>query len=288
MIITGANGFIGIYLADYFSSLGYVVTAFVYSQPAHKRPDIFYHPYDLDQPVDQSELAGCDTVIHCAYIKSGDNARADEINFKGTRNLYDSAKKAGVKKFIFFSSLSAHEQALSHYGQMKFKIESLLDPATDLILKPGLVIGYGGLFQDIAGYLQRSALIPLVDRGRNLVQCIALNDLAKCIDAAIHKNIAGNFALAAKDPVTMREMYQFISEKMNRKIILLPVPFWWVNLGFIVLGALHIKTPVTRENLLGLKQNLIWDVSEAIRVFGIEFKSCQQAIKELDLEHLSW
>jgi nucleoside-diphosphate-sugar epimerase len=282
IIITGANGFIGTYLADYFSSRGYSVTAFVYPQPTDKKPGIIYHSYDLDQPVNETELAGCDTIIHCAYIKSGDDARADEVNFNGTHNLYLAAKKAGVKKFIYFSSLSAHEQALSHYGQMKFKIESMLDPQTDLILKPGLVIGHGGLFQDIAGYFQRSRLIPLVDGGRNQVQCIALDDLAKCIEVAITKNIVGKYTLAAKDPVTMREMYQIISRKMNKKIIPLPVPFWLVNLGFMILGAIHVKTPVTRESLLGLKQNRIWDVSEAAHTFGIEFKSCLQAIEQMD------
>jgi nucleoside-diphosphate-sugar epimerase len=282
MIITGANGFIGTYLADYFSGRGYRVIAFVYPQSTDKKPGIIYRTYDLSQPVDEAELAGCDTAIHCAYIKSGDDAHADEINFKGTRNLYDTAKKVGVKKFIYFSSLSAHEQALSHYGQMKFKIESTLDSQTDLILKPGLVIGHGGLFQDIAGYFQRSRLIPLVDGGRNQVQCIALDDLAKCIEVAITKNIVGKYTLAAKDPVTMREMYQTISRKMNKKIIPLPVPFWLVNLGFMILGAIHVKTPVTRESLLGLKQNRIWDVSEAARTFGIEFKSCLQAIEQMD------
>jgi nucleoside-diphosphate-sugar epimerase len=282
MIITGANGFIGTYLADYFSSRGYTVTALVYPMPAEKKPGIVYRTYDLSQPVDETGLAGCDTVIHCAYIKSGDDAHADEINFNGTHNLYDAAKKAGIKKFIYFSSLSAHEQALSHYGQMKFKIESMLDPATDLILKPGLVIGHGGLFQDISGYFQRSALIPLVDGGRNKVQCIALDDLAKWIEVAITKNIAGKFALAAESPITMREMYQSISRKMRKKIIPLPVPFWLVNLGFILLGALQIKTPVARESLLGLKQNRLWDVTKTARVSGIAFKSCQQAIEEMD------
>ncbi len=285
IIITGANGFIGAYLADYFSGRGCDVTAFVYPRAVDKKPDIIYCVYDLDQPVSEKELAGCDYVIHCAYIKSGDDAHADKINFDGTRNLYHAAKRAGVKKFVYFSSLSAHEKALSHYGQMKFKIESMLDPTTDLILKPGLVIGQGGLFQNIVGYFQRSALIPLVDGGRNQVQCIALDDLAKCIEIAIQKNIVGNYALAAKEVITMRDMYQFISRKMKRKIIPLPVPFWLVDLGFTILGVLHIKTPVTRESLLGLKQNRLWDVSDVARVFGIELKSCQQAIEELPVIH---
>jgi nucleoside-diphosphate-sugar epimerase len=282
IIITGANGFIGNYLGDYFSRRGYVITAFVHTQPTNRKMDIIYHNFDLNQPVDQSELAGCDIVIHCAYIKSGDNARANEINYDGTRNLYKKTKIASIKKFIFISSLSAHERAISQYGRMKFKIESMLDPTIDLILKPGLVIGRGGLFEVIAGYFQRSVVIPLVDGGRNQIQCIALDDLAKCIEVAIQKEITGNYTLAAKDPVTLRDIYLLISKKMNKKIIPLSVPYWLVNLGFFVLDSLRIKTPITRERLLGLKQNRIWDVSEAARVFGIEFKSCQQAIEELD------
>jgi nucleoside-diphosphate-sugar epimerase len=282
LIITGANGFIGTYLTDYFSCRGHDVTAYVFPRLGDKKPDIIYQVYDLSQPVDKKELTDCDIIIHCAYVKSNDNNHADDININGTRNLYDAAKEAEVKKFIYFSSLSAHEQALSHYGQMKFKIESLLDPKTDLILKPGLVIGQGGLFKDIADFIRRSALIPLVDGGRDQVQCIALDDLAKCIEVGIAENIVGEYVLAAKDPITIRDMCQIISRKVNKKIIPFSLPFWLVKLGFVFLSALHINTPVTRDSLLGLKQNKLWDVSKAAQTFGVELKSCQQAIEGLE------
>jgi len=71
MIITGANGFIGTYLVDYFSTRGVEVTAFVYPQPSDKKPGVLYQTYDLGQPLNESLLAGCDILIHCAYIKSG-------------------------------------------------------------------------------------------------------------------------------------------------------------------------------------------------------------------------
>jgi NAD dependent epimerase/dehydratase family enzyme len=158
----------------------------------------------------------------------------------------------------------------------------MLDPQRDLVLKPGLVIGRGGLFNDIAGYFQRSAFIPLVSGGRDPVQCVALDDLAKCIEQAIEKDLVGIHALAAPEPITMRAMVRSISRKLKKRVIPVPVPFWLVNLGFLLLEALHIKSPVTRESLLGLKQNRIWDVTDAGRTFGIQFKSCQQAIEQMD------
>ncbi len=280
--ITGANGFIGGHLTRHFSERGFGVVALVHTMPAEERPGVEYRPYELSGTVSETELRGCDCLIHCAYAKLSDAAEGDEVNIEGTRSLYRAAQSAGVRKFIYLSSLSAHEEARSHYGMVKLKTEAMLDTKTDLILRPGLVIGHGGLFQAIAGYVRGSRFVPLVDGGRSQVQCIAADDLARCIEVAIGRDMVGEFALAAGDPISISELYGCISHKAHRKVVSVPVPFWLADAGLATLELLHIKTPVTRESLLGLKQNRVWDVEGVTATFGFELKACRQAIEQLD------
>jgi nucleoside-diphosphate-sugar epimerase len=277
IIITGANGFIGSYLVDYFLKKGCNVIAFVHHLPTIEKAGIVYSEYNLAKPVDETQLIGCDYIIHCAYMKNDSGNNSDEININGTKNLYNLSQKNKVKRFIYLSSLSAHESALSHYGQTKLKIESVFEPQKDLILKPGLIIGNGGLFHNIVEIIKKSRVIPLINGGKNKIQILDVGDLAKCIDVATEKDITGKHVLASNDIISLYDLYKTISEKMKKKTFPIYVPFWAANMIFIFLSMLHIKLPITKESLLGLKQNIIWDVSD-FKVFGFKPKSYQQII----------
>jgi nucleoside-diphosphate-sugar epimerase len=279
--ITGANGFIGSYLVELFLSQGYNVVA-LSRQPGEKVWEgATSRRFDLEALADSTDLSGCDILIHCAYKKQKPNEAAGTVNVEGTKALYEAAKKAGVKKFIFLSSLSAHEKAISQYGRTKLEIEHMLNPKKDLILKPGLVLGHGGLFGNILQTVQHSWFVPLVDNGRQKLQAIDIDDLGKCIITALDKDILGNFTLIADKDFTLRDMAAAIRAKSGRKVPFISVPYWVVNFGLTLIELLHIPFPVSRENLLGLRQNVTWKSGDCQRVFGIKPKPYIESINRL-------
>ena len=182
--ITGANGFIGSYLVGMLREKGYRVIAFSREPQVEADPGVAHRRFDLAAQDEPINLAGCDVLVHCAYAKVKNAAEADAVNLAGTRRLYEAAKKAGMKRFLFLSSLSAHEGAISQYGRIKLAIEKMLDVEKDLILRPGLTLGHGGVFGNILRAVQRSWVIPLVDGGRQRMQGIDIEDLGACLLAA--------------------------------------------------------------------------------------------------------
>jgi nucleoside-diphosphate-sugar epimerase len=78
-------------------------------------------------------------------------------------------------------------QAVSEYGKTKLAIEKMLDPRKDLILKPGLVLGHGGLFGSILRMIRSLPILPLVDGGSQPLQAVDIEDLAKCVEVGIHQ-----------------------------------------------------------------------------------------------------
>ncbi len=279
--ITGANGFIGAHLVDYFLTRGWHVRALMRNERLEPRPGLSVEPFDLASLNHFPNLAGCDALIHCAYVKKQRDGYAGNINLDGTRHLYEIAKRAGVKKFIFFSSLSAHEHAVSEYGKTKLAIEKLLDSQKDLILKPGLVLGHGGLFGSILRMIRSLPMLPLVDGGNQLLQAIDIEDLAKCVEVGIHKNISGTHTLIADTDFTLRDMAELIRELLKRRMLFLSPPYGLVNFGFTLTEALRIPLPVSKENLLGLKQNIRWEPGDVLRVFGVQPKSYVETIERL-------
>ena len=279
--ITGANGFIGKYLVNYFQQRDYKVIAIIRQYHLDDNRPAFYRYFDLASPSNNIDLAGCDILIHCAYIKNSNGEDSDHININGTKSLYGLSKAAGVGKFIFISSLSAHEKAVSHYGQVKLKIESILDDRKDLVLKPGLVLGNGGLFGSILGIIQNSRILPLIDGGRQKIQGIDVEDLAECLKAAVDNDVTGKYVLAADEEFTLLDLARTIRDKLKKKIWFVPIPFWLASFTLSLFDAFHLPMPVNKENLLGLRQNVNWSPGDCARVFGVRPRSYIYSINRL-------
>jgi nucleoside-diphosphate-sugar epimerase len=279
IIITGANGFIGSYLLEYFQKKEYQITAFVHAIPKQRIQNVNYQLFDLQNDVPEEFFPDTDFLIHCAYIKAESNSNAMIINQEGTKRLLEASRKHNIKKFVFLSSFSAHEKAVSAYGKSKYETEKLFDPTIDLVLKPGLVVGAGGLFQKIVSIIKSSRIIPMIAGGRQPVQTLYINDLAQAIEKGMLDSISGTYPLAEAKAITMKEMYLQICAKENKKPVLVSVPFFVAHTGVFFFNLMGLNSPVSKENLLGLKYSKAYDISSSVETFKMNFKTFHETLK---------
>lgn len=256
VFITGANGFIGTHLCQYFDKNKVSYKAGV--RKAQKATEVSYG--DLTTREDWSALLqGCDQIVHLA-------ARAHvmqenlldplvaylKINMESTIKLARSAQENGIKKFIFLSSIKVNgERTLP--GQ-RFKADDPTKPTDDyansklrtevellkmhqpgrfeiVIIRPPLV--YGG---DVKGNLKSlfkivKWQIPLpfanVNNQRSLVSVYNVCDL---IMTCLRKpEAAGQIFLVSDDhDLSLRTLILQISKILKRPVLLLPVPLSWI------------------------------------------------------------
>jgi nucleoside-diphosphate-sugar epimerase len=111
VLVTGAGGFVGGRLVDALMRDGVVVSPMfrVAVRVDGARQADLLDPASLARACD-----GIDTVVHCAgYAHAHDDdegaarLRHHQINCVGTCNLLDAAARAGVKRFIYLSSVKA-------------------------------------------------------------------------------------------------------------------------------------------------------------------------------------
>jgi nucleoside-diphosphate-sugar epimerase len=280
ILITGANGFIGGELVKFFSGKGVKVFALARNNPQGLPSNAEYVKFDLKEKFSNEKIfENADQLIHCAYAKYSDKQKdSDKINIDGTKQLLELSRKHKLKKIIFLSTLSAHPDARSHYGKTKLFMESLFDSNKDLVLKPGLVLGNGGLYRTIEKIISKSKFIPMIGNGKQPVQPISINDLAELIKLGIEKNISGVFPAAGAAPITMKELYKIISMKSGKKNIFIPMPYWCAEFMVILAFIFHIKLPISKENIIGLKHNKTYDTSVTQEKFGIRFKNFRESI----------
>lgn len=277
IIITGANGFIGEHLLNHFNAIGYRIIALVHSLPKNKHASVEYVIHDMNEPVEESIFTNVDALIHCAYVRYDRNKNADAINLKGTHYLINVCEKYSVK-FVFLSSFSAHENAISHYGKMKLKCEQLIDGSKNLIVKPGLVIGKKGLAADIIHKVKASTFFPLIGAGAQPLQTVYIDDVCVVIEKLLQNNKTGTYLVAENNPVSMKLFYETVALALNKKIVFIPIPFMFVYFVSKLAELLKIKFPVSSDSILGLKQLTTFDTSKDIASIGVSLKTYDKSI----------
>jgi nucleoside-diphosphate-sugar epimerase len=278
VVITGANGFIGSYLVSFFTNKGWKVKALVHNMPQQSLTGVEYHLHNLLSAPDEKVFQDVDYFIHCAYAK-GDF----ELNVTGTKQLLEMSRKCGVKKNIFISSISSIENALSVYGKQKWACEKLLEVSKDLIIRPGLVLGDGGLFGQMREYLKTKQTIPLISGGTQPMQTVFINDLAECIFTCMDKNLRGVFTIASEEKTLYKEFYTLLCSTLNTKPKFVSVPYGLFYFMLSISESIGIKLPVSRENLLGLKQLKYVDTTEDLKKIGITLKNARESLQALSL-----
>ncbi len=120
VLITGGAGFIGQAVARYFTAKGLQVKTLDILQPSrliHK--NLHEHYLGSIMYVDElyKAMQDCDYVVHLAAMlgvkrTEQDRIRCLDININGTRNVFEAAMMAGVKKVVFSSSSEVYGEPL--------------------------------------------------------------------------------------------------------------------------------------------------------------------------------
>jgi len=210
LLITGASGFIGKHLLAELLKHDFDILAAVRSLADSPCPTFVLGK--IDGKTNWSDAAaGCEAVIHlAAYAHVTNPAKIDkailhETNVEGTARLAQEAAKAGVKHFIFISSIGAMADAsnkalcadatctpTTFYGQSKLMAEKELKSIAGkhgmewTIIRPPLVYGPGnpGNMQRLLKLIRSGMPLPLAS-ARNRRSFIYVENLVDVIVACL-------------------------------------------------------------------------------------------------------
>ena len=285
IIMTGANGFIGSILLKELKNHNIVTLT--------RNPvNITDYKYDLSHSVNDSSIF-CDSnvVIHCAarvHMMNDSCANSvDEyrkVNTLGTLNLARQAVNAGVKRFIFISSIKVNGEQTKigcpftaadkpnpqdPYGQSKAEAEEqLLALAKEtglevVIIRPTLVYGAGvkANFASLMKLVAKGLPLPfgaITTNRRSLVSVYNLVDLIKtCID---HPNAANQVFLVSDDrDLSTADMVRQMGHALSKPTKLIPIPAFFYSLAGKItgkqdmvsrlIGSLQVDISTTKKQL---------------------------------------
>lgn len=269
-LITGVSGFVGKTLCTRLLKEGRRVRGAVrsFNQSAGLRPDcerVFVG--EIGPETDWGNaLQGIDTVVHlAARVHVMRDAAHDllcefrRINVAGTLNLARSAAAAGVRRFVYLSSVKVNGEETKSgrafteednaapedaYAISKYEAEQGLRQLANktglevVIVRSPLVYGPGvkANFMSMMQWLNRGVPLPfgLVRNRRSLV---ALDNLVDLIVVCLEHPAAANqtFFVADGEDLSTPELLRRMGKALGKSVWLLPVPMWMLKAGAAML-----------------------------------------------------
>jgi UDP-glucose 4-epimerase len=246
--LTGATGFIGRHLLKELPQRGYRVRVLL-RRPAEVPEGASSAVVgDLARPQNMSAaLRDVDGIIHSAGLAHAMSGRPEDdyraINTEATVGLARAAERAGVKRFVFLSSIRAQSGVTAEgiltedraprptdaYGRSKLEAErGLAELGIDWVaLRPVLVYGPGvkGNMAALVDLARSRLPLPLggLKAQRSL---LALDNLVAAVDTVLKAPapIRRPFIVADPEPLTVPDMIATLRKGLGRPPGLIPVP----------------------------------------------------------------
>lgn len=185
----------------------------------------------------------------------------------GAAAIAQAAADAGAR-MVHVSAIGADEMAVSHYARSKGEGEAAvlgILPETT-ILRPSVVFGPEDQFTNrFAGMARLSPVMPLVGADTKL-QPVYVDDVAAAVaDAVDGKTKPGAvYELGGPEVMSMREIIELILKVIERKRMLLPLPFGLASLQAMALQFAPGALKLTPDQVTLLKDdNVVSDAAIA-------------------------
>ena len=244
ILVTGGSGFIGGRLVEVLASRGMRIR--VATSDFRHCARISRFPIELvkadlsDHGALADAVTGCSVVFHAAYRSGGTPEHERRFNLDGTRALAEAFLKAGGRRFVYFSSVTAYGEPRDGqiserspqrptrevYGDVKQRIEQSLRELhrnrglAVTILQPTIVYGpYGYYFTICLLEEVRSTRIALPVGG--LCNAVYVDDVVFAATLAAELDIAvgETFIVSGSSPTTWREFYGSYEKMLNREFV---------------------------------------------------------------------
>lgn len=275
VLVTGATGFVGSTLVRaLIRKTGIDVVGVVRSPDATLPKGAATFRVDGLTPEQDwgAVLPGTDAVVHCAarahvmHEQSADPlAEFRKINVEATLNLARQSAEAGVRRFVFISTIKVNGEKteagrpfnadqppnpVDSYGVSKMEAEAGLQALARgtgmelVIIRPPLIYGPGvkANFLAMMRWLRRGIPLPLGAVTENQRSLVAVDNLVDLIAICLDHPAAANqtFLVSDGEDISTAELLRRLGAVLGRPARLFPVPAGLLRSAAAMLGRQEI------------------------------------------------
>jgi uncharacterized protein YbjT (DUF2867 family) len=266
--VIGGSGFVGRHVVRSLAKRGYRIRV------ACRRPDLAGHVQPLGTPgqimpvqanvrYPASLRAACEgsyAVINLAAVLYNSGGQTfDALHVFGAEAAAKAAKSAGASLYIQMSALGASAETGSDYSRTRAEGEAKAKssfPGT-MILRPSIIFGpEDNFFNQFANMARFAPALPLIGGGETKFQPVFVGDIAEAVAILIDRGVADGktYELGGPDVMSFKEILRYILTVIQRKRLLVPVP-WVLSRGLAAVLGLAPKPQLTLDQVETLKSD---------------------------------
>ncbi|MBV9309800.1 MAG: NAD(P)H-binding protein [Solirubrobacterales bacterium] len=262
LLLTGATGNVGLPLLRRLTADGTPVRCLVRDprRLGSERVRVQISLGDLSDHLSfRHALRGVDTVVHLAsVIRDQPGGSIEELAGVATWRLVQAAERAGVRRFMFFSTLGASTRSGARLMRAKALAERAVVESSlnHTVFAPSIVYAPRDPYLRL---LERMSLLPVMaipGSGRAAYQPIWAEDVADCVIAALareEESSNGRFELAGPETLTHHDIVEIALQSFHRRRPVAKVPSAFVRRSLKLL-----------ELLMGPTAFATWDEAELL------------------------
>jgi NADH dehydrogenase len=263
IVITGASGYLGSHTTRRLAQEGNAVRAMLRDPERAQREgrldglEVELFQADVTDPQSlERAFAGAAAVVHTVAIAiEKGRLDYDTINYHGTVNVVEAARKAGVRRLINISQLGADANLPYRFLASKGKAQDYV-AASDLdwtAFRPSVIWGPQDEFANTFARLVpiTPLIFPIVGDENARFQPVWVEDVAACVAKALDDpgTARGEYELGGPEVLTLEQIERRTLEAIGarRKMVRFPMPL--LRLAVTLMEKLLPAPPVTRSLL---------------------------------------
>ncbi len=290
--VFGGSGFVGRHVVRALVKRGYRVRVAV------RRPDLagFLQPLGMVGQIHAVQanlrypdsvaaaVKGASAVVNLVGIlQEGGRQNFAAVQANGARVIAQACAAAGIARLVHISAIGADAGSKSLYARSKAEGEAAVLAAVQgaVILRPSIVFGpEDGFFNRFAALARMLPALPLVGGGDTRFQPVFVGDVAEAVARGVDGVVTGGriYELGGPEVKSFRELLAYICEVIDRKRLLLPLPFPLARIqagvfeivDTLTLGLLPDAIKLTRDQVTLLESDNV--VSAAAVAEGRSFE----------------
>lgn len=237
--VFGGSGFVGRHVVRALVKRGYRVRVAV------RRPDLagFLQPLgtvgqihavqaNLRYPESvAAAVKGAAAVVNLVGIlQEGGRQSFSGVQAGGARAVAQACAAAGITRLVQVSAIGAARDSASLYARSKAEGEAAVQAAVpgSIVLRPSIVFGpEDAFFNRFASLARMLPMLPLIGGGETKFQPVFVGDVAEAVARAVEGRVPEGriYELGGPEVKSFRELLAYICEVIDRKRLLVPLPF---------------------------------------------------------------
>ncbi len=259
--VFGGSGFLGRHVVRALANRNYLIRVAVrrpeltgYLQPLGRVGQIHAVQANVRFPQSiEAAVRDADVIVNLVGILfERGRQRFDAVQAEGAGAVAAAAQAAGAR-LIHVSAIGADENSVSDYARSKAVGERLVMAAQPqaIITRPSIVFGpEDDFFNRFAALARISPALPLPGGGHTRFQPVFAGDVAEAIARAVDGKVKSGtvYEFGGPDVLTFKELMEFTLTTIERRRLLLPIPFAVMKLQAAFLQFLP-KPPLTPDQV---------------------------------------